>query len=316
MSKVLRASRAGFPCERNLWYSVHGYAGTTDESAQRIFDVGTYLEPLVVEWLRKDGWEVEYNPGSQSAELEVKIAVKGGEISGHPDCIISRGELRNVLVDIKTMNERSYTLWKREGTLKSKPQYADQVHIYAHGLKESGRAIEHVGIVGVNKNNSEMHIEIFDYDSERMTEILSRAERVLNAESVPTENSPRESWCCRYCEYEDICGLQARPKPAELDAEVEETNSEPVITAMRMLMSSRTLAKESRELESQAKKVLEEHIKESGKTKIHGGGVLFSLTERKRSVFDSTGFKKDYPDLALKYMKESASLMYEVKEVI
>ena len=81
-------------------------------------------------------------------------------------------------------------------------------------------------------------------------------------------------------------------------------------------MSSRTLAKESRELESHAKKVLEEHIKESGKTKIHGGGVLFSLTERKRSVFDSTGFKKDYPDLALKYMKESASLMYEVKEVI
>ena len=172
MLKILRASKAGFPCERNLWYSVHGYAGTTDESAQRIFDVGTYLEPMVVEWLRSDGWEVEYNPGSQQAEYEISLKLDGGEIHGHPDCIISRGNLRNVLVDIKTMNDRAFTLWKREGTEKSKPQYVDQVHIYAQGLIESGRNIEMLGIVGLNKNNSDLHIDLFKYDPARITEIL------------------------------------------------------------------------------------------------------------------------------------------------
>ena len=77
MEKVLRASTAGFPCERSLWYSVNVEADCEpDERRQRIFDVGTCLEPLIVEWLRRDGWEVEYNAGSQSAPLELNIPLE------------------------------------------------------------------------------------------------------------------------------------------------------------------------------------------------------------------------------------------------
>ena len=72
IKKILRASKAGFPCARNLYYSVNGYKGTTDIRTQRIFDVGTYLEPLVVRWLQEDGWKVYYNQGSQDADLELK----------------------------------------------------------------------------------------------------------------------------------------------------------------------------------------------------------------------------------------------------
>ena len=246
MTKILRASKAGFPCERNLWYSVHGYAGTTDESAQRIFDVGTCLEPLVVEWLRADGWEVAYNPGSQNAECEISLKLDDGEIHGHPDCIISRGKLQNVLVDIKTMNDRAFTLWKREGTEKSKPQYVDQVHIYAQGLIEAGRKVEMLGIVGLNKNNSDLHIDFFKYDPARIAEILERSERVMQIKAVSTENSPRESWCCNYCEYADICSVHRRPKPAEMDASIEYTEDTSVIRAMRELIEARELAKDAR----------------------------------------------------------------------
>lgn len=315
MTKILRASKAGFPCERNLWYSVHGYAGTTDESAQRIFDVGTYLEPMIVEWLRQDGWEVEYNPGSQGAECEISLKLDDGEIHGHPDCIISRGELRNVLVDIKTMNDRAFTLWKREGTEKSKPQYVDQVHIYAQGLIKAGRNIEMLGIVGLNKNNSDLHIDLFKYDHARIAEILERSERVMKAMEVPTENSPREAWCCNYCEYADMCSFHRRPKPVELDTSIEYTEDDEVVGAMWELLNARGIAKDARDMETHAKSVLDEHIKAQGNKQIAGGGLMFNLTERTRGTFDSAAFKKDHPEIAVQYTKTSTSVVYEVKEL-
>ena len=322
MSKVLRASKAGFPCDRNLWYSVNDYAVTSDESDsattidtwQRILDVGTCLEPLIVEWLRQEGWEVEYNPGSQNADVEIHVALDGGELAGHPDCIISRGDLQNVLVDIKTMNDRSFTTWRREGTLKSKPQYADQVHIYAAGLKEAGRKIEHLGIVGLNKNNSELHIDLFDFDEARLAGIVERSERVIKAAEAPETDSPRESWCCSYCEYADICGLHSKPNPADGDAEIEYTEDAGIIGALHELKDARELAKDARDKELEAKSVIDEYIKTHGNSRIAGGGLMFSLTEHISGRFDSASFKKDYPELAGQYTKTSTSLFYEVKE--
>ena len=192
MDKVLRASKAGFPCMRNLWYSVNGFPETVSPKSQRIFDVGTALEPVIVEWLKADGWNVEYNPGSQNAEIEVTVPIEGGKLAGHPDCIISKGEIQNALVDIKTMNDRAFTHWKREGSLKTKPQYVTQLHIYAMGLKEQGRKIEHLGIVGVNKNNSDMYIDLFDFDESTSLDILIRAECVVNAGEIPEFECPTE----------------------------------------------------------------------------------------------------------------------------
>ncbi|MBR1437329.1 MAG: PD-(D/E)XK nuclease family protein [Synergistaceae bacterium] len=223
MEKVLRASKAGFPCMRNVWYAVNGYEGTSDERTQRIFDVGTCLEPLIVQWLRDDGWKVEYNPGSQNAELEVRIAVKSGIIAGHPDCIISKGEIQNALVDIKTMNDRSFKKWKQEGTEKSKSQYVTQLHIYAMGLEAQGRTIERLGIVGVNKNTSEMYIDLFDYDPFRARSIKEYAELVFGDTAEPEFDCPAEEWACEYCEYSEICKERERLEPvgnSELVSEV------------------------------------------------------------------------------------------------
>ena len=106
MHKVLHASKCGFPCQRNLFYSINEpqEASSTSSRTQRIFDVGTALEPVIVQWLRSDGWEVEYNQGSQNAELEVHIPVNGGCLVGHHDCFISKPDgPHNILADIKTM---------------------------------------------------------------------------------------------------------------------------------------------------------------------------------------------------------------------
>ena len=205
----MSASKAGFPCRRNLWYTVNNVGGerSNDIRTQRIFDVGTCLEPLIVEWLRQDGWTVEYNPGSQEAETKIEVPVNGGKLIGHPDAIISKGEIQNALVDIKTMNDRSFTYWKRQGTEKTKRQYVTQLHIYAMGLMAQGREIEHLGIVGVNKNNSDMHIDLFNFDALYANELKQRTEELFKEQIAPEFNCPSEKWACFYCEYAENCVL-------------------------------------------------------------------------------------------------------------
>ena len=317
MSKVLSASKAGFPCMRNVWYTVNGYGveEKSDKRSQRIFDVGTALEPVAVDWLRQDGWTVEYNPGSQEAELKVTIPVKYGMLTGHPDCIISRGEIQNALVDIKTMNERSFTQWKREGTLKSKPQYATQLHIYAMGLKAAGREISRLGIVGVNKNNSEMHIDLFDFDQFRAEGIKEYTEMIFRSQKEPELGCPAESWACNYCEFSENCGLYKKPlPPAENGEPLPLTEDAGIIFAMEELKEARELGKESREMETHARKILDENVRDKGLRGIQGGGLVFTMTERVSQRFDSKAFKESHPELVSEFTKSSTSVMYDVKE--
>ena len=314
MDKILRASKAGFPCMRNLWYSVNGYEQKNDEHTQRIFDVGNYLEPMVVEWLKKDGWNVEYNPGSQSAEIEVTIPVSGGTIAGHPDCIISKGEVQNALIDIKTMNERAFTFWRREGTLQSKPQYVTQLHIYAIGLEKLGRKIERLGIVGVNKNNSDMHIDFFDFNQFKATDIISQAEMIFSMDKPPSFNCPAEQWCCRYCEFRDKCELSDNSFTTAPLPEIPVTQDTVILAAMKELKQARELSKEARDLETHAKSVLDENVKDKGLSAVQGDGMVFSMSAKLASRFDTAAFKKTHPELVSQFTKQTSSVVYEIKE--
>lgn len=321
MDKVLRASKAGFPCARNLWYSVNGFPETVSPKSQRIFDVGTALEPVIVDWLRAEGWTVDYNPGSQNAEIEVTLPVIGGILAGHPDCIISRGNINNALVDIKTMNDRAFTYWKRSGSLKTKPQYVIQLHIYAMGLIKLGRKIERLGIVGVNKNNSEMHIDFFDFDENICNDILNNAELILSAKEMPEYDCPTEKWACDYCEFAKQCKLDKEPFSAKQkeapiasnDKQFPVTQDETIINAMKALQNARELSKQARELEHYAKPVLDENVKDKGLQGITGGGLLCSVKETNSARFDSSAFKKDYPELVRKFTKNTTSTTYEIK---
>ena len=323
MEKTLSASKAGFPCFRNVWYTVNANRDSDETETrigtktQRIFDVGTCLEPLIVEWLRQDGWEVEYNPGSQNAELSVEIPVSGGKLVGHPDCIISKSEIQNALVDIKTMNDRAFTYWKRDGAEKTKPQYVTQLHIYAMGLMTAGRKIEKLGIVGVNKNNSDMHIEFFDFDPYRGAGIKEYAEMVFSQKNAPELGCPAESWACSYCEYSGECELYKKPEPAALKDgnTLAVTEDEAVINAMKDLKQARELTKEAKELEKLSRKTLDDNVKAKGLSGIIGGGFVFRMREKVSTGFDTEAFKEAHPEMVSEFTKSSTSLVYEIKEV-
>lgn len=316
--KVIRASKAGFPCNRHLWYMLNNYkAAETDTQTQMIFDTGTQLEPLIVDFLRRFGWTVLYNPGSQEAGIELTYPIKGGMFAGHFDCFISKGEMQNVLADIKTMKERAYMFWRREGSLKSKSQYVDQLHIYAGAALKAGYAVEHLAIVGFNKNNSNMHVDIFDYDPERFKTICDRSEEIIAAKEAPCDNCPREAWCCGYCEYSDLCELS----PSNLHkANTSEnvavtTQDEEIIGAMEQLQEARIMSLTGSNLEHEAKAILDKKVRQQGITSIQGGGFVLHINERGSSRFDSAAFKKAHPELVSQFMKESKSTFFNVERL-
>ena len=314
--KTIRASSAGFPCNRKIWYEVNSVIKRekVDSPQQRIFDTGTCLEALVVDFLRRDGWTVNYNPGSQNAQIEFTCDLTGGQLAGHPDCFMSKGEMQNVLADIKTFNDRAFRLWKQQGTLKGKPQYADQLHVYAGLALKAGYTVEHLAIVGFNKNNSEMYIDIFDYEPARFEAICERSQEILNSETAPVEGCKREAWSCRYCDYAEICDLSTvfQQISKSISDEVIHTKDGQIISAMDLLLAGREYSRAGAAMEKEAKAILDAKVFSEGIRNIQGGNYTLNITEKPRTAFDSTAFKKAHPELVSSFTKTSTSIYYEV----
>ena len=269
-----------------------------------------------MDWLREEGWDVFYNPGSQEADVELHIPVAGGQLSGHPDCIISRPGSGRILIDIKTMNDRSFTRWRREGTEKDKPQYVDQVHVYANAAMDAGLSIDRLGIVGINKNNSEMHIDIFDYSLERMAAIVERTECIFALSSPPEPGDRMEGWCCGYCGYAHVCELREQKRDTTVGDGIGVTTEPDIVNAMELLAEARELSKAGKDLEDEAKAVLDEKVKRQGIKSIRGGALVLTLNEVVSSRFDSAAFKKAHPDMVEAFTKKSSSVRYDIKEAV
>ena len=313
--KVLRASRIGSLCNRSLFYSVNGAEEITSEKSQRIFEVGRVLEPVIISWLRSDGWNVRRNLFLNSNEgMSLSISVEGGTIEAHPDCVISRDDSGLILADIKTMNDRSFRSLKREGTAKSHPQYADQLTIYAQALRECGHNIEQLAIVALNKNNCEGYIDFFEFEQERFEALRERAERIFACDDAPKQGDRFQGWCCDYCGYSHLCEL-AKKDTTVGDESVPATDNQEVIDAVELLSESRDMEKAAKELSDEAKAVLDKLIRQQGIRSVRCGNLILVLNEIKSSRLDTTALKKAHPELVQEFTKLSSSVRYDLKEV-
>jgi len=313
--KVLRASRIGTLCDRALFYSAAGAEEITSEKSQRIFEVGKVLEPVIVSWLRNDGWNVKRNMfGSTNEGMSLSLEVAGGTVTAHPDCIISRDDSGLILADIKTMNDRSFRSLKRDGTIKSHPQYADQLTIYAQALRECGHSIEQLAIVALNKNNCEGYIDYFTFEPERYEALKERAERIFALNEAPEQGDRFQSWCCGYCGYAHLCELCKKDTTVG-DESVPTTDNQEVIDAVELLSESRDMEKAAKELSDEAKTVLDREVRKQGIKSVRAGNLVLILNEIKSSRLDTTALKKAHPELVSEFMKQSSSVRYDLKEV-
>ena len=314
-NKVLRASRIGTLCDRALFYSVAGAEEITKEKSQRIFEVGKVLEPVIVSWLRNDGWNVRRNMFDSTNEgMSLSLEVNGGTITAHPDCIISHDDSGLILADIKTMNDRSFRSLKRDGTIKSHPQYADQLTIYAQALRKCGHYIEQLAIVALNKNNCEGYIDYFTFEPERYEALKERAERIFALDEAPEQGDRFQGWCCGYCGYSHLCEL-CKKDIAVGDESVPATDNQKVIDAVELLSESRDLEKAAKELSDEAKAVLDREVRKQGIKSVRAGNLVLILNEIKSSRLDTTALKKAHPELVSEFMKQSSSVRYDLKEV-
>ena len=313
--KVLRASRIGHPCNRNLWYSVNGTTEETNGKSKRILELGKILEPVIINWLRNDGWKVRRNPIDESNEgISLSISVNGGTISAHPDCLISKDDSGVILADIKTMNDRAFRNIKREGTIKAFPNYADQLTIYAQAMKNSGFKVDKLAIVALNKNDCDGHIDFFDFEPERFEALKQRAENIFASDDAPDKGERFQDWCCSYCGFNHLCEL-CKKDTSVGDDDIPATDNANISNAIELLKEARELSKVGKELEDEAKVVLDKEVRQHNIKSVRTGNVILILNEISTSRFDTTAFKKSHPDLVQNFMKTSTSVRYELKNL-
>lgn len=315
-SRVLRASKIGHPCNLNIWFSINGAEEIISEQSSRILELGTILEPVIINWLRTDGWTVKRNPidSSSNQGISLSIEVAGGKISAHPDCVISGKDTGLIIADIKTMNDMSFRRFKREGTIKAFPNYADQLTIYAKALSNIGLSISELAVIAMNKNNCECHIDYFNFEPARFEVLRERAEFIFSCNEAPEQGDRFQNWCCDYCGYSHLCEHSKRDTTVG-DIDIPSTDNQNISNAIELLKEARELAKVGKELEDEAKTVLDKEVRQQNIKSVRTGNIILVLNEITTSRFDSTAFKKLYPDMVKDFMKISTSVRYEIKNL-
>ena len=310
--RQLSASKVGFPCLRHLWYASRGEEEAIPEKTKRIFEAGSLLERLVVSFMERDGYFVIYNSKSHQDDPDFKIQLDGGVLTGRHDIIFRHKQEKPPLIlgDIKTMNTRAFTLWRRYGTIKKYPQYVQQLMVYYVGLTQEGHELANkLAIIGFNKDNSQYAIDYFPIDMSVWENIKARCEYVFSCQEPPEPEKEKPAWACSYCGYKHICPLV---KIQRIEDEAEEVNDADVELAAYMLEEARKLRQEANELEKEAKAVLE---KLKDKEKVKAGNYLITITPFRSTRIDSKALKEKMPEVYNAFVKEVVSYRYNVKTI-
>ena len=190
----LGASSLGTECDRQLWYSYHQPKRVNDPKKLRIFKVGHYLEPMVVDLLRKGGFTVysENHDGSQ-------FGFNDGKIAGHCDGVIIIND-EPYLLEIKTAKSTKFKEFKKMGFLHNN-RYRVQVNIYMNKFR-----LKKCLAVVICKDTQELYLEIIDYDQITAEHYLERGHWIANTSNMPDRIAKTKmNFGCKYCDHYEEC---------------------------------------------------------------------------------------------------------------
>ncbi|MBQ8692032.1 MAG: PD-(D/E)XK nuclease family protein [Synergistaceae bacterium] len=317
--KVLWMSNAGTRCDfcmrKTMDAAQERYENRNDEAADpRAAEVGSAMEPLVINWLQRDGWEVERPEGKYVIETEHCI------MRGVPDCFLSKGDKRNILADIKTMREDDYKGWKVYGSRTRKPHFVAQLNLYAYAALQAGKQVDWIAIIGVNSNTNEYYVDTMALDDYDMKRTISRIEQVAAAE--PADIHPMRNWQCKNCKIQEQCpAMQAQ---AEADAAYEQSmqlgeaiieSEDPELdNAIQQLKKARYEIAKWHEVENLMKDKIDELVVRRGAKTVYSGRLILEVNEILSQRFDVNKFRKEHQEMLSDFMKPSRALVYKVKE--
>lgn len=198
-------SNIGGPCEAALSFSLRGFPDDEPPpKTQRVFALGHALEDLIVSDLKHSGITVI----DRDPETNWQFAYQkyGGHIRGNADgqIEVANGEL--ALLEIKTMNAAKWRAFVKKGVAESHPQYISQMQTYM-GLGGFEKAV----LLGYNKDTSEYHCEVVEFDLIEYHALLARAERVMGGQAPRVTDNP-DDWRCRFCFKRGACREGRKPE--------------------------------------------------------------------------------------------------------
>ena len=189
----LGMSEVGHDCSRYLWLKVHeGFRDTFEGRLYRIFDTGDIIETRIVRDLRKAGYKVNRGKKANSfSDLDDKFR-------GHSDGIISgliESKKKHIL-EIKSMNDKNFKKFLKEGIEVSHPKYYAQAQLYM-GYAEIQRAL----FVVENKNDSTRRQERIVFSGRIYRDLWEKAFDIIHSQAPPNGISEDPTWWkCRFCQ--------------------------------------------------------------------------------------------------------------------
>jgi len=193
------ASIIGNQCDAMLAFNLRGFPNTPpDPRLLRIFGLGHILEDEIVKDLKKKAqmqvWEVDGLTGNQHT-----YEALGGHVVCHMDGHIDIGDEELRVLEIKTMNDASFSKFKKNGVKMSHPQYYAQCQMMM-GLSDIPTSF----FIAVNKNNSEYHAQIIEFDEFEYAYIQERVGKVINNEAKKISKDATD-WRCKGCFKRGVC---------------------------------------------------------------------------------------------------------------
>lgn len=208
---VLFPSELGHPCDRKVWYEFNFNPLTMhpkeqiDGRARIKFTYGDIIEAMIVPLIHISGHKVE----DVGMRVEWKVpGMEGWQVNGNIDARVD-----GHIVDVKSMNARSFEMWSQDADKADKFGYAHQIAAYQ--IVEPTNELKPC-ILGVNKENGA--IETFDLKLPNAAlAARKKAAAVENSEKflyrMPTvahgKSNTKLATTCSYCAYKAECWRDA-----------------------------------------------------------------------------------------------------------
>lgn len=181
-------------CDRAMWLSLRNCSDQKHKAETlRTFAIGHALEDEIVKWLQAAGYKISH----QQSEIKNRHSKPIGHIDG-----IIFADKKYRLLEIKTSADKYFKQWIKEGAPE---KYKAQAQIYMHHsdqLSQSGRKLQEVMWVVLNKNTSELYIDIQPYDEQYAALQTDRMHGVIESEALP---SGEDDYRCNMCYQKKVC---------------------------------------------------------------------------------------------------------------
>lgn len=191
------ASLIGHQCDRYIWLTWR-WALKPEFKGRilRLFDTGKREESRLVEELRGIGatvWDVDPDSGDQW-----RVSACNGHFGGSLDGVakgLPEAPKSPAVLEFKTHSAKSFNDLLKKKVQAAKPQHYDQMTVYM-GLMQIDRAL----YMAVNKDTDDVYCEWIEFDSERFSKLIERAQRLIDSPAPPYRMSTDpEHFECKWC---------------------------------------------------------------------------------------------------------------------